>query len=173
MFSCLLPRNDGLHKSAKDVNALVIENTKKLQNVHLITHDNLFDVTENKHINLLHDKKHLNRDGTTMFARNLTRSIYRDTGLKNPAFTRQHQSRASRPIPPQSPAIHAANLPYRRPYNVVTAQAIQRYPGQTTAERIIDNAHPQRVASQNTNMQISLQLTPSQLNAIRQHAFSR
>lgn len=101
--------------------ALVIENTKQLQNVHLITHDNLFDVTETKHINLLHDTKHLNGDGTNMFARNLTRSIYRDTGLRNPAFTRQRQShRANRSIPPRSQPIHAANLPYRRPYNVVT-----------------------------------------------------
>ena len=52
-----------------------------------------------------------------------------------------------------------------------------RYPGEASIEHVVEDAQRQQLATSNstqsTNMQISLQLTPSQLDAIRQHAFRR
>ena len=73
LFSSLLPRQDNLNAKTHEVNALIKENIKLLPNVQMIDHTNL----HNTKMIVLHNKKHLNRDSLSIFARNLTRTIYK------------------------------------------------------------------------------------------------
>ena len=73
LFSLFLPRQDNLNAKTHEVNDLIKENIKLLPNVQMIDHTNL----HNTKMIVLHDNKHLNRDGLSIFARNLTRTIYK------------------------------------------------------------------------------------------------
>ena len=63
------------------MNTLIKENIKLLPNVQMIDHTNL----HNTEMIILHDKKHLNRDSLSIFARNL-----RGQFIKESLFTMNH-----------------------------------------------------------------------------------
>ena len=81
LFSSLLPRKDKLNVNVYEVNRL-LRNTLFPTNVEIIEHAQLL----NSDSNILFDKKHLNRNGVSLFARALTRSIYKGS-KERPAGT--------------------------------------------------------------------------------------
>ena len=103
LYSTLLPRDDHLNTKVIDINRLIDQNTQSIKNVTLIHHANVLSTSES----FLHDKKHLNRLGVSLFARGLTRAIYKVVSIRpsptriqrqakgyNPKFTNQpHTSR--------------------------------------------------------------------------------
>ena len=64
LYSLLLPRDDVLNAKVIEVNRLIEENTKSIKNLNLIYHTNVLSANQP----ILHDKKHLNRLGVTLFA---------------------------------------------------------------------------------------------------------
>ena len=72
LFSSLLPRKDKLNMNVYEVNRL-LQNTAFPTNVEVIEHAQLLDSDSN----ILFDQKHLNREGASLFARTLTRNIYK------------------------------------------------------------------------------------------------
>ena len=66
IFSSLLPRKDELNESVQEVNRL-LHNTVLPQNVQIIDHTQII----NSDKVILHDNKHLNRNGVALFERNL------------------------------------------------------------------------------------------------------
>lgn len=185
LFSSLLPRKDNLHVKTGEVNAFVKQNTTKLSNVQVIEHDNLFNTNKD----ILHDKKHLNRHGLSVFARNLTRTIYKGN-LQHPNRTSQTQSSQSRPSVPniKQPSTPGAvrrtatysysealtrrascqpadvqQLPFhRRPHAGVNYQASSPVP--TQPHFIFSNTG---AAGLPNNAPIALTLTPEQLGIIK------
>ena len=79
LFSSLLPRDDNLNNTINAVNSSMKENTAKLTKAEVIDHENLHTAKEK----ILHDKKHLNRNSVPIFARSLTRAIYKGTLKSN------------------------------------------------------------------------------------------
>ena len=65
------------------MNRLTEENTKSIKNLNLIYHTNVLSANQL----ILHDKKHLNRLGVMLFARQITRALYKDSCKKNATTT--------------------------------------------------------------------------------------
>ena len=65
------------------MNRLTEENTKSIKNLNLIYHTNVLSANQP----ILHDKKHLNRLGVMLFARQITRALYKDSCKKNATTT--------------------------------------------------------------------------------------
>ena len=82
LYSLLLPR-DVLNAKVIEVNRLIEENTKSIKNLNLIYHTNVLSANQP----ILHDKKHLNRLGVTLFARQITRALYKDSCHNNATNT--------------------------------------------------------------------------------------
>ena len=61
-----------------------------MSNVHIIVHSNVSNATRT----ILHDRKHLDRSGASLFPRNLTRAVYK--GVLSPMAAEKHQSSANR-----------------------------------------------------------------------------
>ena len=78
LYSTLLPRDDHLNTKVIDINRLIDQNTQSIKNVTLIHHSNVPSTRES----FLHDKKHLNRLGVSLFARGLTRAIYKGVNIR-------------------------------------------------------------------------------------------
>ena len=72
-----MPRNDSLNDTVNIVNELIRENYKSIKNLTIIEHDNILSAEKP----VLHDTKHLNKVGVSLFARNLTKTIYKDTNF--------------------------------------------------------------------------------------------
>ena len=83
LYSLLLPRDDVLNAKVIEVNRLIEENTKSIKNLNLIYHTNVLSANQP----ILHDKKHLNRLGVTLFARQITRALYKDSCNNNATNT--------------------------------------------------------------------------------------
>ena len=96
MLSCLLPRSDELNKSAKDVNDLIMENTKNLDNIHLIKHDNLFEAAETQAANMLHENKHSNREGAVFVFPLFYCSCFSSTLMPGKCHNMLRESRAGK-----------------------------------------------------------------------------
>ena len=96
LFSSLIPRKDHLHEKTVEVNDVTKKYISKLKNVEQIEHRNLHEAH-------LHDKKHLNRDGVAIFARNITRAIYKGNLSNSHAlnFPQERQRQVKR-FPPQT-----------------------------------------------------------------------
>ena len=90
LFSTLLPRSDHFNDTIKSVNRLVSQNCASMSNVHITVHSNVNNATRT----ILHDRKHLNRSGASLFARNLTRAVYK--GVLSPMAVENHESSENR-----------------------------------------------------------------------------
>lgn len=95
IFSDLLPRQD---MDVSNVNRLVEESVKQLHNVSIVHHNNLLSAQEP----ILHDVKHLNRTGVSLFARNLTRALYRGADQASSSTARKNSPHSLRYTPQQT-----------------------------------------------------------------------
>ena len=112
LYSTLLPRDDHLNTKVIDINRLIDQNTQSIKNVTLIHHANVLSTRES----FLHDKKHLNRLGVSLFARGLTRAIYKGVNIRPSPTRMQRQAKGYNPKFNNLPHT-SRNYSYGRPSN--------------------------------------------------------
>lgn len=104
-YSNLLARNDEHQSRVKALNATIYKQIESLPNVHVIDNSNIS--TE-----FLHDRKHLNKEGVRVFARNIIQAMRgRSTPSRSSLTTRQIRSTTSS-LPRQTPGTVSQHLPH-------------------------------------------------------------